>query len=191
MTLNGINLSKAVRSYNLTEIQKPEAKEITADDKAKSAIKNFDRVDISKQGTALTDEVMEIKAEHIRQDNLEHLEEELSQTEEKPVWKLQFEAAEWHNEKVKMIILEADVLGLRYGAFNTYFQNRAKEMKAELREKNPAVFAALIQNDAHFIETGRHDLASLPSDFTMDDYNYYMDKYIRKKEPEKAPIIYA
>lgn len=89
-------------------------------------------------------------------------------------WSISIETLDSRISHMESSIKKADSLNLSFGDRLTFLRDEGKKWVEGIRQSDPEMFEQWLKMNKDNIETGRPDLASLPSDFTIKDYHSYV-----------------
>ena len=99
----------------------------------------------------------------------------IQMTLEKPrSWSIATQTLESRMNHVENSIKKADSLGLSFDERLTFLREEGMNWTQSIRQNDPEMFVAWLKMNQDNIASGRSDLASLPSDFTIKDYHAYV-----------------
>ena len=77
---------------------------------------------------------------------------------------------------------------MSYGERMKFLHDAHKNWLEDKRQNDEEMFAFHLKSDKHHIEAGKPGLVGLPSDFTMEDYHRYVDKWEKIWEQQEKAI---
>ena len=78
------------------------------------------------------------------------------------------------NEHIERTLNTVNNMNLSYGERMSFIRQESKNWVENIKEKDPEMFAEWVRSNKDHIEAGKPHLASLPSNFTLNDYYSYV-----------------
>lgn len=169
--MNISNVSRAIQNITITNKPTNISEGISLLDETK--VQNFDRIQLSQEDINQSDILNpgEIKIEIPR------------------LWTIAGETIEARINCINNLLVQADSMNLSYGDRMSFLQRKSKEWVDDIRENDPMMFASYLDLCSN-LRAGRPELDGLPSDFTMEDYNFYVNKYLKNESKASNLDVY-
>lgn len=89
-------------------------------------------------------------------------------------WTIMGETLESYHNHLQRSLDRADRMNLSFGERLTFLREEGQKWVEDKRQNDPDMFVAWLKIHQDYIQRGEGQLVGLPSNFTMEDYNFYV-----------------
>lgn len=161
MNLSNVSRYMAIQNTSIIDIPKNMSEDALLEDETK--VQNFDRVQLTQEA--------------INQNNTIDTDE--IKTKVPRTWTITLETLKSRINHIDKIVAEANSMNMSYGERMSFLEKKGQEWVDNIRKNDPEMFVEWLKINKNYIQSGEAEIASLPSDFTMKDYNFYVSTSLK------------